>query len=118
MYITNSMKKRIADTFYDKTVEVLDNNIITDAEGGITSKGLIVLRDTFLSGVMDCSAHPNFSLDIGKPPYFISVFSGSAVGALPRGDHSAKSLLMFLSVSRTSCSPPAWPTRPEARNAL
>ena len=45
MYIPNSMKKRIADTFYDKTVEVLDNNIITDAEGGIMSKGLIVLRN-------------------------------------------------------------------------
>ena len=41
-------------------------------------------RDTFLSGVMERSAHPNFSLDIGKPPYFISVFRGSTVWALPR----------------------------------
>ena len=34
------------------------------------------------------------------------------------GDHSAKRRLIFLSVSRTSCSPPTWPTRPEAMNAL
>ena len=40
MYIPKSMTKTIANTFYDKTVDVLSSLVITDAEGGVTSKGL------------------------------------------------------------------------------
>ena len=40
------MTNKIANTFYDKTVEVMSNNIITDAEGGVTYKGLAV-TDSF-----------------------------------------------------------------------
>ena len=40
MYIPKSMKKKIANTFYDKTIDVLSNDVTTDAEGGITYKGL------------------------------------------------------------------------------
>ncbi len=39
MYIPKTMKKQIANAFYDKTVSVLEKRIITDAEGGVTSKG-------------------------------------------------------------------------------
>ena len=44
------MIKKIASTFYDKTVEVLVNNIITDAEGGVIYKGQAV-KDTFKGNV-------------------------------------------------------------------
>lgn len=36
------MKKKIADTFYDKTVSILSKVESFDAEGGVTSKGLTV----------------------------------------------------------------------------
>ena len=39
------MKNKIAKAFYDKTVEVLTNSVITDAEGGVTSKGLEVISN-------------------------------------------------------------------------
>lgn len=39
MYIPKTMKKKIADAFYDKTVSVLRKAITTDAEGGVVSKG-------------------------------------------------------------------------------
>ena len=42
MYIPNQMTKKIANTFYDKTVSVMSKQITTDAEGGVTSKGLAV----------------------------------------------------------------------------
>lgn len=42
MYIPNKMTKAIADTFYDKTVEVMSNQTTTDAEGGVSYKGLAV----------------------------------------------------------------------------
>jgi len=44
------MINKIARTFYDKTVEVLVNNIITDAEGGVIYKGHAV-KDTFKGNV-------------------------------------------------------------------
>lgn len=44
------MIKKIADTFYDKTVEVLKKQTTVDAEGGVTSKGL-TLYDTFNGNV-------------------------------------------------------------------
>ena len=34
------MKRAIANNFYDKTVDVLSNNIVTDAEGGVNYRGL------------------------------------------------------------------------------
>ena len=40
MYIPNQMKKKIADTFYDKTISVLARITTTDIEGGVTSRGL------------------------------------------------------------------------------
>lgn len=45
MYIPQTMKNKIAKAFYDKTVEVLTNSVITDAEGGVTSKGLEVISN-------------------------------------------------------------------------
>lgn len=44
------MIKKIAQTFYDKQVDVLDKITTTDAEGGVTSKGL-TLKDTFNGNV-------------------------------------------------------------------
>jgi hypothetical protein len=44
------MIKKIASTFYDKTVEVLVNNTVTDAEGGVIYKGQAV-KDTFKGNV-------------------------------------------------------------------
>ena len=44
------MKKKIAKTFYDKTVEILSKETSIDAEGGVTSKGLNVI-DTFKGNV-------------------------------------------------------------------
>lgn len=50
MYIPKSMKKRIANTFYDKTVDVLNNDIIIDTEGGVSYKGLAT-TDSFNGNV-------------------------------------------------------------------
>ncbi len=50
MYIPKTMTKRIAKAFYDKTVEVLNNNIITDAEGGVIYKGYATV-DNFKGNV-------------------------------------------------------------------
>lgn len=50
MYIPNQMRKQIARVFYDKTVEVLTNNVITDAEGGVNYKGYDV-KDNFKGNV-------------------------------------------------------------------
>ena len=50
MYIPQKMRNKIADTFYDKTVSVMSNAVTTDAEGGVTYKGLAVV-DTFNGNV-------------------------------------------------------------------
>lgn len=50
MYIPKQMTKQIAKVFYDKTVEVLTSNIITDAEGGVNYKGYSVV-DNFKGNV-------------------------------------------------------------------
>ena len=50
MFIPNQMKREIAKTFYDKTVEVLKPNVITDAEGGVNYKGLAAI-DNFKCNV-------------------------------------------------------------------
>lgn len=50
MYIPKTMIKKINDTFYDKTVEILDKKVNTDAEGGVTSKGFDII-DTFNGNV-------------------------------------------------------------------
>lgn len=39
MYIPKTMKKQIANAFYDKTVSVLRKDKTIDAEGGVISKG-------------------------------------------------------------------------------
>ena len=44
------MIKQIAKAFYDKTVEVLIDNIITDSEGGVIYKGYAV-KDNFKGNV-------------------------------------------------------------------
>ena len=44
------MTKQIAKVFYDKTVEVLTNNVTTDAEGGVIYKGYDVI-DNFKGNV-------------------------------------------------------------------
>lgn len=50
MYIPKTMSKAIAKRFYDKTVEVLTNNVITDAEGGVNYKGYATI-DNFKGNV-------------------------------------------------------------------
>lgn len=50
MYIPKTMIDKIAETFYDKEVEILDNQINIDTEGGITSKGFNLI-DTFKGNV-------------------------------------------------------------------
>lgn len=42
MYIPQTMKSKIANTFYDKTVGKMTKQTVIDAEGGVTSKGLTV----------------------------------------------------------------------------
>ena len=44
------MTKAIAEAFYDKTVEVMSDNTVTDAEGGVIYKGLAVV-DSFNGNV-------------------------------------------------------------------
>lgn len=44
------MITKIANTFYDKEVYLLDKSTTVDAEGGVTSKGLTV-KDTFKANV-------------------------------------------------------------------
>ncbi len=39
------MTDKITNTFYDKVVYIMDNVVTTDAEGGVTSKGLIVVNN-------------------------------------------------------------------------
>lgn len=43
MYIPQKMTNKIASVFYDKTIEVLTPNVITDAEGGVNYKGLATI---------------------------------------------------------------------------
>lgn len=50
MYIPKTMTKEIAKVFYDKTVEVVTSNVITDAEGGVNYKGYAV-KDNFKGNV-------------------------------------------------------------------
>ena len=50
MYIPKTMTDKIASAFYDKTVEVMSNQTTTDAEGGVTYKGLAV-TDSFNGNV-------------------------------------------------------------------
>ena len=50
MYIPKQMTRQIARVFYDKTVEVLTSNVITDAEGGVNYKGYSVV-DNFRGNV-------------------------------------------------------------------
>lgn len=50
MYIPKIMTNKIANAFYDKTVSVMSNQKTTDAEGGVTYKGLAV-TDSFKGNV-------------------------------------------------------------------
>jgi len=43
LYIPKTMTKKIAQTFYDKEVSILDKKSNVDAEGGVTSKGYDVI---------------------------------------------------------------------------
>ena len=40
MYIPKSMKKAVANAFYDKTISVMSDITSTDTEGGVTHKSL------------------------------------------------------------------------------
>lgn len=42
MYIPQSMKSKITNAFYDKTIGIMTKETVIDAEGGVTSKGLTV----------------------------------------------------------------------------
>lgn len=44
------MTKKIAQVFYDKSVDVLTNNVVTDAEGGVIYKGYAI-KDNFKANV-------------------------------------------------------------------
>lgn len=50
MYIPQTMRKKIADVFYDKEVSVLEKKTSIDAEGGVNTKGYEILR-TFKGNV-------------------------------------------------------------------
>lgn len=50
MYIPKSMMKTMANTFYDKTIGILEKQTTIDAEGGVTSKGYEEI-DTFKGNV-------------------------------------------------------------------
>jgi len=50
LYIPQTMTNKIARAFYDKTVEVMSTNTITDAEGGVNYKGLATI-DSFNGNV-------------------------------------------------------------------
>lgn len=50
MFIPNQMKTAISKVFYDKTVYVLGQETIIDAEGGVNTKGLAV-KDNFKGNV-------------------------------------------------------------------
>lgn len=50
MYIPNVMKQKIADTFYDKEVSVLESKTVQDSEGGISYKGL-TSKGSFMGNV-------------------------------------------------------------------
>ena len=50
MYIPQIMKTKIANIFYDKSVDVLTSEVNMDAEGGVNNKGYDV-RDTFKGNV-------------------------------------------------------------------
>lgn len=45
------MTKRIASTFYDKTIDVLTNSTITDIEGGVSYKGTTTVVSSFNGNV-------------------------------------------------------------------
>lgn len=50
MYIPKIMKKQMSKIFYDKTISVIDEEIIFDTEGGVVSKANNVL-ETFKGNV-------------------------------------------------------------------
>ena len=50
MYIPITMKQKMADVFYDKTISLMTNETIVDSEGGVTYKGLQE-SDTFNGNV-------------------------------------------------------------------
>lgn len=50
MFILQTMTNKIAAVFYDKTVNVLKDNVITDSEGGVNYRGLSVI-DNFKGNV-------------------------------------------------------------------
>ena len=39
------MKNKIASAFYDKTINVMSNQTVVDAEGGVTNRGLAVVSN-------------------------------------------------------------------------
>ena len=50
MLIPETMKNKISEVFYDKTVGIMSNATVVDAEGGINYSGLTVI-DTFKCNV-------------------------------------------------------------------
>lgn len=50
MYIPQTMKSKIASTFYDKSVDVVSKTTTRDAEGGVISTGVSVI-DSFKGNV-------------------------------------------------------------------
>lgn len=47
MYIPNSFKKVIKNTFYDKKVEILSKESMLDAEGGFNMRGLDTINSFY-----------------------------------------------------------------------
>ena len=45
MYIPQTMKNKVSNAFYDKTVEILTNEVVIDAEGGVNKRGLTKTSD-------------------------------------------------------------------------
>ena len=50
MLIPSTMINTISNVFYDKTINLMDNNVTVDAEGGVNYKGLNIVN-TFKGNV-------------------------------------------------------------------
>ena len=50
MLLPDNFKKSIADTFYDKTIEILDKTEVIDDEGGVIKGGKTV-KSTFTGNI-------------------------------------------------------------------
>lgn len=65
MEISNLFKQTIADTFYDKDIEIWSSGIITDNEGGSIGEGKVTRLDS-LKGNFQYSTREYIQQEYGK----------------------------------------------------